>query len=754
MKQKFIVPALLVLLVLFFSYPIFIRAKLPIPSDTIIGLYHPFRDLYAKQYPNGIPYKNFLITDPVRQQYPWRFLAISIEKDMQLPLWNPYSFAGAPLLANFQTAAFYPFNILLFVLPFAFGWSALIILGQILAGVFMYLYLTNLRLNYYSRFLGSIVYVFCGFMIAWLEWGTLDQVGIWLPLILFSLDKLVFYNKKQRVIIKNIWGWIFLLSLVLSFFAGHVQSFFYLFIVSFCYFLARWFQHGKSRKLLLLFSILICCFLIFTIIQWFPTLQFIALSARNVDQLNNWQQPGWFIPWQNLIQFIVPDFFGNPATLNYWGIWNYAEFIGYIGIFPLLIAFFALFYRHDKKTLFFGTFFFLSLIFALPTIFAKIPYLLQISFFATSQPTRLLFITDFSLAILAALGLDYFIRFEMKKKLFYPIIYLFILFAGIWVFVLFGYKLLHISPENISISKHNLYIPTLFFALTVVFIGAAMFIKEKKVTKIFIVILLALSVIDLFRFADKFIPFTDRHYLFPVTATLSYLQQQPGQFRIMTTDSQMLPPNFSIMYHLQSLDGYDPLYLQRYGEMMAAISRDKPDISAPFGFNRIITPTNINSRLIDLFGVKYVLSLSSINKSKLVKVFTEGQTQVYENKNAFSRTFFVNDIKSATTKKEAIGFMFAKNIDLHKTAIVEGWDKSATHFTIGSATINNYQENSVSIKTQSKGDSFLVLTDSYYPNWHVTIDGNKVKIYQTDYNFRGIFLPRGNHDVVFFDSLL
>src|SRR5258708_26558177 len=107
--------------VVFFA-PFFLKYLLPIPSDTIIGLYNPFRDLYAKEYPNGIPYKNFLITDPVRQQYPWRFLALDLEKQIQLPLWNPYSFAGTPLLANFQTATFYPLNILLFIFPIAIGW--------------------------------------------------------------------------------------------------------------------------------------------------------------------------------------------------------------------------------------------------------------------------------------------------------------------------------------------------------------------------------------------------------------------------------------------------------------------------------------------------------------------------------------------------------------------------------------------------------------------------------------------------------
>src|SRR3990167_289115 len=103
MKRVFILFFLLsVFTVLFFLF----SKKSFIPSDTIVGLYHPFRDYFAKDYPRGIPFKNFLITDPVRQHYPWKNLAVSIIKRSQVPIWNPYTFAGYPLLANIQTGIF------------------------------------------------------------------------------------------------------------------------------------------------------------------------------------------------------------------------------------------------------------------------------------------------------------------------------------------------------------------------------------------------------------------------------------------------------------------------------------------------------------------------------------------------------------------------------------------------------------------------------------------------------------------------
>src|SRR3989344_8688992 len=190
MKLGILPIALFVFIVLFFFKPFFLENKLPIPSDTIVGLYHPFRDLFSKDYPNGIPFKNSLITDPVRQQYPWRELAVSLEKKFQLPLWNPYNSSGTPLLANVQSASFYPLNILLFIMPFAIGWSLIILLGPLASALFLFLYLDNLKLNKLASLLGAFAFSFSGSMISWLEWGTITHVALWFPLILLAIDRI------------------------------------------------------------------------------------------------------------------------------------------------------------------------------------------------------------------------------------------------------------------------------------------------------------------------------------------------------------------------------------------------------------------------------------------------------------------------------------------------------------------------------------------------------------------------------------
>ncbi len=284
-RKNYLIIVFLLVVTSFFGYQIS-KSLYPIPSDTIVGLYYPFRDLYAKTNPNGIPFKNFLITDPVRQTIPWKSLGVALLSNYKLPLWNPYEMAGKPLIGNFQSSVFYPFNLILLVKPLFFSWSIFVYLQLVLASVFFYLYLRSLNIKREGSILGVVAFCFSGFVTSWFEWGTVIHTALWLPLILFSIDK----SFKTS---KLVWSIVLLISFVFSFFGGHLQTFFYLFIFASVYYLARWFQNGKKFKYLFIFAVINILLLLITYIQWFPSLQFISFSARGIDQ--EWTKAGWFI---------------------------------------------------------------------------------------------------------------------------------------------------------------------------------------------------------------------------------------------------------------------------------------------------------------------------------------------------------------------------------------------------------------------------------------------------------------------------
>lgn len=673
--------------------------KLPIPADTIVGLYHPWRDLYVKDFPSGVPFKNFLITDSVRQLYPWRELAMGYLRQGKMPSWNPYVLTGVPLAANIQSAPFYPLNILYLLGPFSQIWSLQVVLQILLGGIFMIMYLRNKNLKPEAISVGVLSWVGSGFFIAWLEHNTLVQAAIWLPLMLLCIDK----------------KWFLLLvgAITFSFFAGAPQIFLYVIGMVVAY--ALW-----NKKLIwLLLPLGLAAILTFP--QWSVTAQFGVNALRTVG-IDAWKEPGWFLPWQNLAQFLAPDYFGNPATLNYFGVWNYMEFVGYIGIFPTILAIVNLISRKSKQEWFFIIVLLVCLAFSLPSVFSEIPYKLHLPLITVVQPTRLMVLINFSLSIMAAFGMQSLLSGKQRKSLIIAVLLLSLGFVALW----FG--------ANNPISTRNLYLPILLFSLAVLTLGLS--IWRPKLIWVAILIL----VFDLFRFGNKFESFSSPSFLFPQTLITKYLQENIGNYRIAAIDDRIFPPNFSVHYKIPIISGYDSLLPKRSVELLNAI--DKSSLS------RIVVPKNYNSQIFDLLGVKYVLSLDPIKSDKLTLVFEEGQTKVYENKKVLPRSFFIKRVFIAGDPQSAIERLFSSDFNAWEEAVTEGIFKT-TQFSIGSAEINEYSPSEVIVNTSNSGDGLLVLTDTYYPGWVVSIDGVDAKINVVDYALRGVIVPAGQHKVRF-----
>lgn len=742
----------LVLLVFFlitagFFYRFFLMGKIPIPADTILGMYHPWRDKVWDGLTSGVPFKNFLITDPVRQQYVWRKLAIDELKNGNLPIWNPYNFSGTPLLANFQSAVFYPLNILFFIFSFDLAWGLLVFLQPVLAGFFLYLYLRFLKVSKIGSLLGSLCFSFGSYSIVWLEWNTIIHTILWLPLILLSIEK-IFLGSKN-------WLLILLLALISSFFAGHMQVFFYIFLITIIYTLIKIIRLKQNRKnTILLFIICLLLFAAVTSVQWLPTLKFISLSNRAYD-LGDFTKPGWFIPWQNLIQFLAPDFFGNPATANYWGVWNYGEFIGYLGIIPLIFALSAVIFRRDKKTLFFSLLALFALVFALPTPLAKLPYILKLPFLSTSQPTRLMSIIDFSLSILAAFGFDWFIRNKNDKKIVSVILPLVLLMGFCWLAVVGNRSLgLGISNDNILVARKNLILPSMILLIS----GVLIILKTKNISRfgtLLNCLIVSLVVIDLFRFGWKFTPFSPEKWLFPQTKLTGRLTENANYWRIMSLDRQIMPPNFASSYRFQDVSGYDPLYLSNYSQLAGAWDRNAPDIT-PASFNRIITPDTLNNFFPDLMGVKYLLSFQKLAESDFTFLDQEGQTYLYENKKVFPRAFLVEELINIESKEEEMEKMFTLADKLRFTAVTSQKIRVNPNKLnpYESVIITQYQPNKIEMRVRSDYERMLVLTDNYYPVWQAYIEGKKTEIYPVDFALRGIIVPPGEHKIIMQTSLL
>lgn len=703
---------IIALTVVGFFYKSIFYGFIPSPTDTLVGLYHPWRDLYAETNPRGVPFKNFLITDPVRQQIPWRKIAMDQWNKGEMPGWSPYSFLGTPLAANIQTGAYQPVNILFRFFDFPIAWTLGIILQSFFGAFFLYVYLRNLRLSQTSSYFGAVVWAFCGFSVAWLTWGTIVWTAGLIPLLLYRIDKTKkLFEDKHPSWLSIIYSClVFGLSGALLVVSGHVQIALYGMFVALLYGIYRFCGSFWRTRLALYFIISFAVVLLASAVVWMPFVRFYFETQRSIPvDLSN--IAGWLLPPKHLLQFLVPDFFGNPSTLNYWGVWNYSEFIGYIGIVPLVLAVSSLFLR---GVLSFWSFVLIaSLVFMIESPFTRMLYSFPIPIFSSLQPTRLLVLVDLSLAILAAFGLEALSTNKLKRlmKSYSGISIVFlIIFIVVWVMISTTTNAEMLT--NLSVSKRNLIISLVLLMS----LGILLWIKKlvKRFNgRVFIGILIFLSILDLFRFGFKFTPFTPREYFFPLTKTISFLQAQKKPFRVMSMDDRILPPNTSGYYGIESIEGYDPLYPNDYRLFLYG------DNSQATALQRIFTLHDLTNPILPFLNIRYVLSFVEIHNPDFVKVFEEGETKVYKHSKGLNRAYL-------TTSDDV------------KQPIV-----STDEF----AAITLYSDNAMTIKTVTTNERLLVILNRYDSGWKANIDGVSTLLFRVNGLFQAVAVPKGEHTV-------
>src|SRR5262249_31392030 len=109
----------------------------------------------------------------------------------------------------------------------------------------------------------------------------------------------------------------------------------------------------------------------------------------------------------------------------------------------------------------------------------------------------------------------------------------------------------------------------------------------------------------------------------------------------------------------------------------------------------------------------------------------------------------------ASTGESALTYMQKSNFDPYAETIIETDDSSSAGQIISKGTPNPNDrmqrlpssQNRVSLVSDTASPGFLVLTETWYPGWQATVDGNFVPIYKANHLFRAIEIPQGKHKV-------
>ena len=663
-----------------------------------------------------------------------------------MPLWNPYQFSGSPHLANFQSAVFYPPNLAYLVLPQTIGWSLLFVLQVLFAGIFMYLYLKQLKISPLGAFFGSFSYAFSLLMSVWATYNFIGHQFAYLPFILYLIEK--YRAKKNNKFLFYLIG-----VLVLTFLAGHPQIFLYIFVFCSLYF----FYRIKSIKEWLLIALMV---LGITAAAWIPLREYYSYASRGTNSLEFSYQKT-LLAWKNLITFISPDFLGNPTTANYWGKSDYTETAFYVGVVALAFFLISIASKLTKIKKFFIVSILITFAFCLNWFFPNIMHYLEIPVVTGGVATRFLFLVSFSVCVLAGFGVDDFIKNKKFPKILFGLGLAFLL---LFLFAFLAPKLFIYKDwfVYLPVMKRNLLLPFAVFCSVFLIIGLG--IKFRKFKKTLLFFLLPVMCLDLFYVANKVIPFTYPEMVFASHPLIDFLQSEKQPYRFVGSEASDIESNFSTAYGIYSPEGYDALYPRYYGELVwsAEGGKLKDDISRTTVIFPV-TGSDGQRRLENLLGIKYVLekddnyesdwdpSFEKFPQENYELVWQRNVWKAYENKNVYLRAFLTDDYIVIKDKKEIIDKFYDKQFNPRKTLILE--EKIIEQFNPSTkeaeTQIIDYQPNRVVIETKSDSDKLLFLSDTYYPGWQAYVDGNEKKIYKADYAFRAVVVPEGEHEVVF-----
>ena len=760
MKRTSILVGLIFITVsLLFFYPIF-KGKIPFPGDLLVGYYGPYNtNSYNGYLPSGVPHKA-QGPDVIRQLFPWKSLVVESFKNFEIPFWNPYFLSGNPLMANFQSGSFYPLNLIFFTFNFMDAWTIFIILIPILAGFFMYAFLKELGLKISSSIFAGVVFAFSSYMVVWMEYGNVGHTFLWLPLTLLILEKFV---KKQRLI--HIMYFITISAI--AFLAGYIQGYFYAVLVGTIYFLGRSILLKRlSKRSIVLFAVSLIFPMFLFSFQLLPTVELFGYSSREsytLDQIDNLLNPVWY-----LITVIVPNFFGHPAARNSWFYGTYIERVSYFGLIPFIFSIYALFnIKKRKELIIFGGLFLGSLFLATNFFFNKFIYLIPFPFISTTVPTRILSIFVFCGSILAGYGLEFFQDRKSWKKILTTNFAILGTIASLWIFVFLSPMILS-SPawaSNLSIAKRNLVLPTLF---SILFLGTIyVHFKFKNAKNIVLISLFIITFIDLFYFFHKITPFSPKEYVYPKTDVIGYLKDNGSINRFWGYGSGSIENNFSTFERIYSADGYEPLHIKRYGELVSA-SKDgnvadllsRSDVNIQGGYKDADLKENLyRQRILNLLGVKYILNKrddSQIDKAFPPEIYSliwqKASWQIYENINALPRVFLASEYIVEKDKDKIIKMIFDNKLNLRDKLILEEEVSPKINFSKdnnATVAIEEYTPNKIVLKTEASENMLLFISDNYYPGWKVRIDAEFGKIYRADYSLRAVPVTKGSHEVIF-----
>jgi hypothetical protein len=704
----------------------------------------------------------------------------------ELPLWNPYIFTGMPLLADSQYSSLYPSMLLNLLLPLHQALAVDLTLHVFLLAAFTYAFLRRLSLSGSSAFLGAVVFAFSGYVAVRIHHVSLIRTLAWLPLLLYMVAGITPRRSTLRASLP--------LAAVLAamVFAGHMQTLLISGLLAAVFGVSRvWAARSRvaERSPLVTFVAVVAVGTALTLglaaVQILPAMELVRQSDRG-GGVDYGFATSYSLPARQLPMLVSPGLFGMPTRGVYWGDWLYWEMVGYAGVASVVLAVVAIFVGQGR-----GRFFWLGVgiagvLLSLGRNFIVYPlaYLFVPGLAYFRVPARFLVWYVFAVAVLAAMGLEA-LRLDTGHRRSW--VGTFSVLAAVavggtyWAAggsgvlaavrtlaqdALASAKLLprDVAPAVLGAVDEVARTEGRRFLLLWASAGGAVLVVRlwRRAAAVAIVGVMVLVIGDLFSFGMGFYPTVDVQELRRRPTAVDLVEAWRGTYRILTTPRfvegilrgvmtyqsgisdpsslaqlrNALVPNLNVQYEVLNVAGYSPIGVQSVQQVLGlAITQ--------------AARHDGRSQLLDFLGARYLFTFARLGVP--FRASYAGAYYVWHNDEALPRGYLVGQYVVARGEEERARLL-AGGVDLRRTVVLEEkppFEVAPAGVVLGRIIGRSYDLNRVSFDVELTAPAILVLSDTYYPGWHVYVDGVRQPVFRANHAFRAVFLHRQARRVVF-----
>ncbi|QEM70239.1 hypothetical protein FO488_13780 [Geobacter sp. FeAm09] len=705
--------------------------------------------------------------------------------------WDPLNDGGRTLEggANAIGLLLHRYLILHF-LPFPTSIAWLAVISLLWGGAGTYCYCRLIGVSRFSSFAAGLLFALCTENASLINAGHIQKIETisWFPWVLFFLERALRNGRLFNYALTA-------LMLALQFFNMHWQISFYSCLAAGAYWVfhagAEYVQDQKSYlrkglgKDVLLALVMVILFFTTIGMSFVPLVSWSQQSERSGavvsgggggGGMNREEGMSWSMPPEEILTFYVPGLVGysrqeagdvpKPGQVFYWGRMHFTQTNDYLGLLPWLIIPLLLAFRRDRYTWTFTFFMGMTLVMAL----GKYTFVYRFMYdhlpgFATFRvPKMILFIFAFAASVLMARGLDLLSeKGEERKRLrgwliglggFACALILLALFLQLgpqtvlsWTEGFINQPTRYQNDPSLIGERYANMIRETWFAVGVLCVYLVLLVAwffRRLPAKYLLAGLLALLLVDLWRVNDKFFvlcppPAADRKQA--KNDVIGFLEKNIGTYRMQALGRDSF---YYSDYGLPNISAYVTVSERRYKEYLDSLSL-QGGMSDIMSLKYLVMP-----------GSEYESQKASLSE-KFMPVFRSASTGdvVLENKTVLPKAWLVPSVAVVNEPQQRLAIMNSDpNFKPAAIALVESapalpMAPYGPRPAMGSASLESYGPNRIVVKTKASENTLLVLSEKYYKSWRAEVDGKRAAILPTDHILRGVYVPAGEHTVVF-----